>query len=94
MDDIQQWIDRHDELSLENGEIYHDGSFIGSVNQGSVSFRAGLRGTATEIDDEWLIVDGSRTVYRGPDEGRSTRNGKFAVRPWTQNRPEIDGPLP
>ena len=92
MEQIRQWVDTHDELSIENNVIYHKGNQIGSVSYDEVSLNHGLTGSIIELNGPWLIVEGSRTAY--DCDGRSITQGKFAVRPWTHAALEIDGPLP
>lgn len=93
-DMLQEWIDRHDELTLEGDEIHHEGHRIGVQHSTSVQFdaEAAPSGTMKALDGEWLIIAGSRTINEL--DGYRTHTGDFAIRPMSKLRPEVDGPLP
>lgn len=106
---VQEWCEQHDELSLDNGTIKVGDERAGSVRDGNVTIGpddGGVEGEPVEVDDGWLIVEGSQACYVGEDnmhyyenartvyDGMVAWDGRFAVRPIRFGRVEIDGPLP
>lgn len=68
----------------------------------------GVQGEVIKVDDDgWLIVEGTQACSVGREnadhyreiadeyyDGIAEWNGRFAVKPMSPRRPEIDGPLP
>lgn len=65
---VQEWVDRHDELVLDGHSIMQAGKRLGSLRNGNVRIGpddGGVQGEVVEVDDDWLIVDGTLAAYVG-----------------------------
>lgn len=73
---IQAWVGQHDELSFDGRIIKHDGKRLGSFRNGRISLGpddGGVKGEVVELDDEWLIVEGTQVVTVGQERHAKER---------------------